>query len=340
MNSTSQPIRPTSVPDAVQAFEAHLRFKRKAGRTIIQYRPVLRAFSAWAGDRSPGSISTFEIQGFLEHWLTEFLKRNGREPSASAMKGVIVALRSLYAYLYAYGLLLNDGRHVPNPTLAIEVPVIEQKQNDWLRQAEDEALLAASMSTEDERIIVWFLRWSGLRIGEALSLSITDVDLGEGLIYVRKSKTPRGKRAVPIAPELRLRITRWLEVLVARGLYDPSGPFFPTKTGKAWSSQFAEKIVRRVAYRAGVREVECTCGSSKTTKHEKGCPRTQTGQRLSAVTPHTLRRTFGSYFLNQGVRLEVVSTLLGHSSTQITERAYAELQAQTIRKEMLAALGG
>jgi integrase len=339
MNSTLQQIRPTTVPEAVQAFEAHLRFKRKAERTIIQYRPVLRAFAAWAGGRSPGSISSFEIQGFLEHWLGEFVKRNGRQPSASAIKGVIVALRSLYAYLYAYGLLLNDGRHVPNPTLAIEVPVIAQKKNDWLRQAEDEALLAASISTEDERIIVWFLRWSGLRIGEALSLSIRDVDLAEGLIYVRKSKTPRGTRAVPIAPELRPRITRWLEVLAARGLYDPSGPFFATKTGKSWSSQYAEKIVRRVAYRVGVRVVECTCGSAKTTRHEKGCPRTQTGQRLSAVTPHTLRRTFGSYLLNQGVRLEVVSTLLGHSSTQITERAYAELQAQTIRKEMLAALG-
>jgi integrase/recombinase XerD len=339
MISTTHLIRPTSVTDAVQAFEAHLRFKRKAERTIIQYRPVLRAFAAWAGDRSPASVGTFEIQSFLEHWLATFLERNSREPSDHAMKGVVVALRSFYRYLYAYGLLLADGQHVPNPMLAIELPVIEQKQNDWLRQAEDEALLAAYTATEDERIILWFLRWGGLRVGEALSLSIRDVDLDEGLVYVRTSKTPRGRRAVPITPELRPRITHWLEVLAARGLYDLNGPFFPTKTGKAWSSQYAEKIVRRVAHRAGVRVVECTCGSTKKTRHETGCPRTRSGERLSDVTPHTLRRTFGSYLLNRGARLEVVSALLGHSSTQITERAYAELQAQTIRREMLAALG-
>jgi integrase len=165
------------------------------------------------------------------------------------------------------------------------------------------------------------------------------VDLQEGLIYVRASKTPRGKRAVPVTSELRPRITRWLEVLDARSLLDLNGPFFPTRTGKPWSPQYAEKIVRRVAHRAGVRVVECTCASTRKTRHERGCPRTRSGERLSDVTPHTLRRTFGSYLLSRGARVEVVSALLGHSSTQITERAYAELQAQTIRKEMLAALG-
>jgi hypothetical protein len=38
------------------------------------------------------------------------------------------------------------------------------------------------------------------------------------------------------------------------------------------------------------------------------------------------------------LRLEVVSRLLGHSSTVVTERAYAELLAPTIRDEFLAVL--
>lgn len=62
------------------------------------------------------------------------------------------------------------------------------------------------------------------------------------------------------------------------------------------------------------------------------------GENVSSITPHTLRRTVGSYLLSKGLRLEVVSKLLGHSSTMVTERACAELLGSTIRDELLALL--
>lgn len=51
---------------------------------------------------------------------------------------------------------------------------------------------------------------------------------------------------------------------------------------------------------------------------------------------HTLRRTFGSDLVNRGLRLDVVSRLLGHASTTVTERCYAELLDSTTRREFLA----
>jgi integrase len=311
-------LKATSVHEAVQAFEAHLRYRRRAPLTILQYRPVLRDFAEWAGERGPGSIASHELQAFVGAWIEAFEARNGREPSGYAVKGVIVALRSFYKYLERFGMLLDgEGRATSNPTLALDVPSIPQKVNDWLRQAEDETLLATPMS-ENEQAIVWLLRWSGLRIGEALSLRVSDVDFADGTIYVRKSKTARGIRGVPIAPELRPKLNGWLHVLRERGLLMDGGPLFPTRNRKPWTPQQAEKVVRRVGQRAGLRIDD---------------------GGISRLTPHTLRRTFGSHLLNCGVRLEVVSALLGHSSTEITERAYAELQRQTIRREMLAALG-
>jgi len=57
------------------------------------------------------------------------------------------------------------------------------------------------------------------------------------------------------------------------------------------------------------------------------------------LTPHRLRRTYGSYLLNGGVRLESVSRLLGHANTSITEHSYASLLDSTVKAEVLAAVG-
>lgn len=312
MSGTTQHLRPTTVEDAIQAFFCHLRYRRKAEGTIDQWRPPLRDFAGWAGDRAPASLATHEIESFLSDWIASFEERNRRDPSDHSIKNVIVALRSLYKYLNDYGLLLEEGRPVRNPMLPIQPPTPAPKVNDWLRRSEDEALLSAFFKTEDEGIIVWFLRWTGLRLGEALSLVISDLDLKDGAVYVRKSKTARGRRAVPIIGELRLRIQQWLNVLEGRGLYRKDGPLFPSRYGKPWTQQYAQKIVRRVGDRV----------------------------EIERLTPHRLRRTFGSHLLNEGVRLEVVSKLLGHRSTQVTEEAYAELLDQTVRKEMLTALSG
>jgi integrase/recombinase XerD len=313
MSSTIHPLRPTTVQEAVEAFFGHLRYRRKTQGTIKQWRPPLRDFVVWAGERSPAALTTHEIEGFLSHWMASFEERNQREPSGHTIKNVIVALRSLYRYLNDYSLLLDsEGRPVRNPMLPIQPPKPDAKVNDWLRRSEDEALLSAFFKTDDERIIIWFLRWTGLRLGEALALRISDLDLVDGAVYVRKSKTARGKRAVPITPELRPRITHWLSVLESRGLNKNDSPLFPSRHGNAWTQQYAQKIVRRVGERV----------------------------EIERLTPHRLRRTFGSYLLNEGVRLEVVSKLLGHRSTEVTEEAYAELLDQTVRKEMLTALNG
>src|SRR5262249_2655896 len=231
----------------------------------------------------------------------------------------------LYKFLTNYGFLVDDeGRPVRNPALALEPPTIKQRPNDWLRAAEDDALLEMRMRPHEE-ILIWLLRWTGLRIGEALALRNSDVDPIEGIINVPDSKTDSGYRQIPIVPELKPRITRWLNHLREAKVYRPNGAFFATTVVRSWKDrktgrvhqtipgramtpQQAEAIVRRVGERAGI-------------------------ERL---TPHRLRRTYGSHLLNGGARLESVSYVLGHANTSITEKAYAQLLPSTVRAEVLA----
>ena len=116
------------------------------------------------------------------------------------------------------------------------------------------------------------------------------------------------------------------------------GLFLATTRGTPIQASYIWRLVKRVAFRAGVRVVPCSCGANRG-RHERGCARSQSGENLSRVSPHTLRRTFGSHLLNRGLRLEVVSKLLGHASTTVTEHAYAEMLYTTARQELLEALG-
>src|SRR5205823_4533223 len=151
----------------------------------------------------------------------------------------------------------------------------------------------------------------------------------------RRSSRRRIDTNVPnLIPELQ----SWLDLLGSRGVTSPQGFVLSTKNGGAYKPTFVWRLVKRAGARADVRPVACKCGSGRRSRHDRGCPRTVSGENVSAITPHTLRRTFGSYLLNRGLRLEVVSRLLGHSSTVVTERAYAELLAPTIRDEFLAVL--
>lgn len=308
IRSGSQEIGPL-----VEAFFTYLQRRRKAGSTITRWRPELRRFVEWAGERPLAEITARDLEfGFLSAWEAAFRKRNGREASANTMRALIQALSSFYAFLERFDFLVDaDGALVRNPARALEPPQIRPAAElDWLRPEEDEALLDATLN-EREQIVVFFFRMTGLRLSEALGLLQRDVDLDENTIHVRISKSDAGYRPVPISPELRIHIAKWVAFTKSQGWYAPDLPFFVTRNLSRMKPQYIEGLLERVGVRAGL--------SRK-------------------LKPHTLRRTFGSHLLNRGARLEVVSRLLGHASTAITEKAYARLEDATIRSEMLQAL--
>jgi site-specific recombinase XerD len=289
--------------EAASAFLGYLRRRGHPIGTQRQYGRYLKLFAQWAGDRELGAITAHEIElGYLGQWHDEWERKNGRPPSDNTKRNHIQALRALYKFLERFDLL-----GAPNPMTRIEAPKIKRRGvKPWLRRDEEDALLAAH-SNAREQVVIWFLRFTGVRWGEAMALRQKDVDLVTGLIGVTHSKTDNGIRQVPILPELRPVIVRWFAYLEERGLRDPNLPLFTTRFGKPMTEQQAIVLTKRVAARAGVQP----------------------------VSPHTLRRTFGSSLINQGVRLEVVSKLLGHGSTTVTEQSYAELLNATIVQEVM-----
>jgi integrase/recombinase XerD len=318
------------------AFDSYLeRMGRSAGTRSV-YVQALEHLAAVHANVPITALSAAAIDTYLARWRAGFVARYGRMPSPATYRNRVNALRALYSWLERFDLLRDErGTPIPNPMRQVVTPRVEQRRNDWLRPVEDAALMNCP-ATPTERIIVALLRWTGMRVGEATSLLNGDVDLTAGCesILVRRSKTEAGLRQIPIVPVLEVEVRRWLDR--GPGASSPLEPFLAGRGGRPLPASYVWRLVKRVAFRAGVCPTHCTCGDESGPRHSRECPRTVSGENLSAVTPHTLRRTFGSDLLNRGLRLEVVSRLLGHASTTVTERCYAELLDSTTRREFLA----
>ena len=52
------------------------------------------------------------------------------------------------------------------------------------------------------------------------------------------------------------------------------------------------------------------------------------------LSMHVARHTFAVFALNKGLSMSVVSRLLGHGSTDITEKVYAQFLPETLSSEL------
>ena len=331
---------PTRVADQLAGFDSQLARQGRAPATRARYRRVLTDFLTTLHDRSPQALTAEEIDHYLEGWQQRFHTRHGHPAALASYRGQINALRCFYQHLERLNQLLDqDGRPIPDPSRRILCPAAPPAINDWLHPPEDHALLACP-GTLQERFTIALLRWSGLRISEAVALTLADLDLtpGRETITVHISKTPAGRRTLPLLPQLQPLLNEWLTTLSARGLDQPATPLLASRNGTPLTPGYLWRIVKRVAHQAGVRPIACNCETTRPDRHQPGCPRTRNGHNLSQISPHTLRRTYATDLLNKGLRLEIVSKLLGHATTTITERAYAQLLNETTRRELLQAL--
>jgi integrase len=256
-------------------------------------------FAEWAGERDIESITPRDMEMYFDHYEADFFERNGKAPAANTRRKADQAIRNFFAWAERYDYVTKT------PMRQIDPPPIYRKTNDWLRPADDQKVLDACI-TRSEYLAIYLLRFTGLRASEAVALRWSDIEWANGQLWVsvRKSKTARGIRRIPVPRELAPIITR-------PGFLSQEDDYvFRTRTGKPWHRNQLYATVKRVGQRAGV-----------------------------DLCPHKLRKTLGSAAFNAGADLSTVSRILGHSSTTITEQAYAELTTDTIARDFLEAVG-
>jgi integrase/recombinase XerD len=151
--------------------------------------------------------------------------------------------------------------------------------------------------------IILLLATAGLRISEALHLTLQDVDLDNGVLSIRQSKF-RKSRLVPLSDGTADLLRRYRDFRVAVATAGPDDAFFVSGRGKAYGICWVEQMFRGIAVQAGLRGP------------------TGRGPRL-----HDLRATFAVTRLlawyrdgdNVMNRLPLLSTYLGHARVSDTQ---------------------
>lgn len=179
------------------------------------------------------------------------------------------------------------------------------------------ARAAQEQLEEDRRDYVIVMCQTGVRLKELHGIEALHVNLARRTLFVAGTKTKKARRSVPITPAVGA-------VLQGRMERFPRGPLFPR-----WDK------VQRDLYAACLRierakNPEPAKKGRKPVQNPKGNPlpkaqRVRPQHPFDPVTPNDLRRTYASWLAQAGVPMLHAMKLMGHGSTQMLERVYAQL---------------
>lgn len=161
--------------------------------------------------------------------------------------------------------------------------------------------------------LVGCLYATGLRVGEALRLTLAHVDLRQRLILVEQTKF-RKTRYVPVSPSVAARLSHYLRQRRLAGFStEPSSPFFVSATGRRFDASGFTTVFLAIIRRLGLRG-----------QHGRG-PRIHDLRHSFAVARLLAWHRSGA---NLFAKLPTLSTYLGHttvSGTEVYLHATAEL---------------
>jgi integrase/recombinase XerD len=182
--------------------EAYIGHKRSIGMRFISDAAVLRSYC-----RAMGDVAVEEVR---PESALAFIAGTGAVTTRWGLKFCI--LRSFYRYAINRGFALQSPLPIQAPNLPPTLTPYIYSVDDLNRLvAATEALKSSQsrVSAETMRNLLLLLYGTGMRIGEALSLTLEDVNLKECLLTVRDTKFFK-TRIVPIGPRLTLALINYV----------------------------------------------------------------------------------------------------------------------------------
>lgn len=284
----------------------------RSRKTIKSYKDSLTIFRRYLHDECHISIAVFKFKDCDQKCIQNFiiyLKNNGNSPGTCNQR-----LTAIKSYLW-----FASDRNIAVQSVVLSISRIPQckvpkKEKEILTEESIAAILRQPQKTKmglRDRVIMILLYDSAVRLGELSCLTLKDLSLQTNDPYIRISGKGNKERIVAITLKTAEYLKQYLLVYHKNEMNMNQYVFYTKIKGitDKMSPGNVERFIKQ--YADGAR---------------KNC-----SQIPLKVYPHMFRRTRATNLYQNGVELELVSRILGHSSTETT-KIYAKPSLEMLRK--------
>lgn len=276
--------------------------ERLSAHTVKAHNTSLKAFEKFLGNVPLTNATKSDVRRFLND-----LKHRGR--ARSTISGRFSNICSFFRYLGSF-------HNIIMPCLD-DIDIEDYPKSRWEGQGQDaltrnevRALMESPNNLRDILIIA-MLYYLGLRVNELATLKVEDVDAVNRVVKViGKGNKPR---KIPYSSKLDRAIQKWL-YHERRSYVSSNGAYFlPSKHGQRLSTKAIHEIVHNAAVDADIQEV---------------LGKRADGRKIFKVHPHILRHSYANHAVcDDGIPLNLVQRMMGHSNISTTIRYAGELSA-------------
>jgi site-specific recombinase XerD len=223
----------------------YITHKRALGHRFLTEEAVLRSFCRAVGEGSLASVQAEPVLAFL----------NGNGPVTGYWVKKYHVLSGFYRFALARGFVSSVPlpHSIPRLDAPAFVPYIYSHAE--LKRLLDAVPAACTGRVPIDayvfRALLFLLYGAGLRISEAISLHIVDVDLDQARLIIRGTKFYK-TRLVPLGKDLTQVMTEYVGQRNKRHSGAADTPFFCFRDGASLSKSAAQSTFRRLRAAAGV----------------------------------------------------------------------------------------
>ena len=266
--------------------------KRVSNHTYDAYIRDLNKFLMFLTDHLAKAPEQNDLEKLKPADFRSYLaarRRDGLTPASMARS--FSAVRAFYKYLRKSNILNNDAIDaVSSPKLPRRLP--RPISEDAAKRAIKEVGDFAAPATHDwvalrDIAVLTLLYGCGLRVAEALSLNVGDLDKGDIMTVVSKRNK---ERLIPLIPAVTEAVDKYFKACPKN--LKPGDPLFIGVRGKRLNARNVQLAMQKV-------------------RQALGLP--------STATPHALRHSFATHLLTAGGDLRTIQELLGHADLSTTQ---------------------